>query len=420
MANSRRRPRGTTPRQRRGQRRRQEHQKRSAHYDVVTLDPRHPARDIQELFTEADKRHFGLCIEAEARGDAAAALGHYLASPHVDGSPQLHDLEVLSGLGDDVPAWAFSRWVCGQAHRWLLFEVDPRIRDAVLHTLMTVYLSPDGLNLDDPDELFEIGTRLAVAHWVTAQLLLHDFGGLTDFIDCRATPELLAKAEPMAPWVASSIGGFQIVDVHHDVITLVDLADESLMEVLNIGAATGLVRYETVIGRVVPISTAPGLMFETRPLEVDEQTAHEVAGSAGLAWLTALYDAVVEGRLPEGYGITGVAPLMSDIVPDRPASLDDGEELPGRVIDLVQSGLSLDVAHALATCEVALIVAEVAPAGLGVCAPHAALGLVHDEVFEAALEHLTDPERELPWRRLARSMAEPVRSRCERLADACR
>lgn len=115
---------------------------------------------------------------------------------------------------------------------------------------------------------------------------------------------------------------------------------------------------------------------------------------------------------------------MSDVVPEGPASDDaddaDDEELPGRVTDLVHAGLTLDVANAIVTCEIALVVADVAPDGLGGCAPHAALGLIHDVVFEAALEHCTTPDREGAWRRVARCMAEPVRGRCERLADACR
>jgi len=116
---------------------------------------------------------------------------------------------------------------------------------------------------------------------------------------------------------------------------------------------------------------------------------------------------------------------MSDVAPDPAARGDTDfdhtdEELPGRIVELVNAGLSLDVANAVATCEVALIVADVAPDGLGGTAPHAALGLIHAVVFEAALEHCTTPDREQAWRRLARSTAEPVRSRCERLADACR
>jgi hypothetical protein len=387
MAKSRRRPRDTTPAERPSQR---------------------------------QMRQLTACLDAEARGDVDAALEHFLALPHDRGAPQLQDLLVLQTLGDDVPAWAWSRWIRRQAHRWLLFEEDPRIREAVLHTIAAVHTDLDALHLDDPHRLFEIGTRFAVAHWVTAQHLLYDLSGLWEFLECRATPALLDKADPMQPWVDSAIGGYRLVDVRDDIVELTDLADGSEVDVLNIGAATDRGPGATVIGRLVPTRTAPGLMFDARPLDVDQQTAFGVADSAsdGFEWLTVLYDAVVAGRLPEGYGIVPRTPVMSDVVPDPPG-LDD-EELPGRVVDLVDAGLSLDVANAVVTCEVALIVADVAPAGLGGCAPHAALGLVHDVVFEAALEHCTGPEREQAWRRLALSTAEPVRSRCERLADACR
>ena len=141
-------------------------------------------------------------------------------------------------------------------------------------------------------------------------------------------------------------------------------------------------------------------MFESRPLEVDEKTAIGVARAEGLEWLAGLNDAVVAGRLPEGYGVAPVTPVLSDVVPE-PA-------------------LRIDVAQALGTCELALVVADVAPEALGACAPDAARCLIHDVVFEAAREHCTSPDRELAWRRLARAMVEPMRSRCERLADACR
>ena len=394
---------------------------RSTRQQVVTLDPRRPARQMRELLTEADQRHMALCIDAEARGDVDAALNHYLASPHVAGAPQLHDLRILRALADDVPSWAWSRWICRQAHRWLLFEVDPRVRDAVIQTLATVYTDLDALSLDDPDKMLEVGTALAVTNRVTAELMLYELGGLQDFLDCRAMAELLGRADAMRPWAASSIGGYRLVDVRDDTIELADLTGGSRVDVLNIGAATRLWCGATVIGRLVPISTAPGLMFTSRPLHVDEQTALEVARAEGLEWLTAVYDAVMAGRLPEGFGVREPTSLMSDVVPDPLTDDEVGdEELPGRVMDLVHAGLSLDVANAVATCEVALTVAEVAPDGLGACAPHAALCLLHDVVFEAALEHCTSPDREQPWRRLARSMAEPARSRCQRLADACR
>ena len=56
---------------------------------VSIVPPEHPARDLRELFTEDDKGHIRLCVDAEARGDVDEALEHYLAAPYVEGSPQL-------------------------------------------------------------------------------------------------------------------------------------------------------------------------------------------------------------------------------------------------------------------------------------------------------------------------------------------
>lgn len=200
----------------------------------------------------------------------------------------------------------------------MLFEEDPRIRDAVLHTLVTVHTDLDALHLEDPDELFEIGTRLACAHWVTAQLLLFEFHGLRDFLDVKATLELTAKADAMRPWCTSSVGGYRLIDADNAVLELMDLADGSRVDVLNTGAGNGLGPGAACIGRVVPISTSPGLMFESQPLAVDGQTALDVALADGHEWLTAVYGAVLAGRLPEGYGIAGAPPLMSEVLTCKP------------------------------------------------------------------------------------------------------
>jgi hypothetical protein len=83
-------------------------------------------------------------------------------------------------------------------------------------------------------------------------------------------------------------------------------------------------------------------------------------------------------------------------------------------------GLARPVAEAIGTCEVAFIAAEVAPEGVVGCAPHVGLVIVNPTVFRAAMEHCTAPERERAWRLLAEHLADPARSRCLQLAEACR
>jgi len=383
------------------------------------------ARHLRDTLTEDDRLEARRCLEAEARGDVEAALQHYLAAPHVRGAPQLHDLLLLRSLGDDVPSWGLSRWLVRQACRWLLLEEDPRVRDAVLTTIATVFLDLGSLGLDDPDRLYELGTAVAAGHWVTHQILLYDAAGLADFLDLKAAPALLERADPMESWMDAPMGGYRVVDVYEDTILLTDLADDSDLEVLNLGAAIDAGRGGTVIGRVVPTETSPGLMFESRPLEVDPETAEAVATAEGAEWLECVHDAVASGRLPEGYGFGGGTSLLSDVRPDLPAEFEDEdqyeneEEPAGRVVELFEAGLSIPVAEAICTCEIALIAADVVPEGLAAAAPHASTALVHDDVFEAALEHCVSPERERAWRALARWTTEPVRSRCLRLADAC-
>ena len=365
------------------------------------------------------------CMEAEAEGDVDRALEHYLASPHLPHAPQERDLRDLQTFGDDTPGWAWSRWILRQAYRSLLLTQGERIDDGIFLTVGSAYADVDP---DRPMGLAprEFCTRLAALDWICEQLCLFEYDGLADFLELRASPCLVRRADRIDEWACAGIGGYRLDDLESDRIRVTDLSDKTEMHLLNIGAAADLGVGSTVIGRVVPISVAPGAMFAVRPLEVDPSTAHDVAvaGAAGTSWLSPLGEARESARLPLGFSLVPGSPLMTDVLPEPsvPSSVgpDPDPELPSRIQDLMDVGLGFAAANGVAVCEVGLIVAEVAPSGVSACAPHVATVLADPAVYEAAVRHCTKPGNEQGWAMLAECVAEPIRTLCRNLSGACR
>lgn len=145
----------------------------------------------------------------------------------------------------------------------------------------------------DPNEFF---TGLAASDWVCEQLALYEMGGLADFIDVRAGEDLLARSDRLDEWHPAAMRGFTIDDFQDDRLLVTELGGGEVQEVLNIGTLSDRDRGAPVLGRVVPISTSPGLMFDVRPVDVDLETAREASQRAedghDLGWL----DAISRGR----------------------------------------------------------------------------------------------------------------------------
>lgn len=408
---------------------------------VARLTQARLARSHQDSFTEGDERTLRELIVAEAHGDLETAIECCLHLPDVGPSPQLADLLELQWLGDSAPSWALARWLTRQAHRRLLFDVDPRIRECVIVTTVVMYPDIDLAGLP-PDSIFEVGTWLATQSWVCCQLLVYEYGGLEDFLREHAAPRLVERAGDVREWAGARMGGYRFEDFDGRHLVITDLADGSTLRVLNLGAGNELGSGACAIGRVVPGSDGP--MFESRPLAVPEVTAHEVARAERLvnqsgpmptrctiperplpAWAEVLADQVLQGRL-DSWCDRGLATgLTTDLVPEGLRSsdgpeLEDVEDTP-RMRELLATGLSPVVANAVGVCEVALIAAGVSGGqGAAVVAPHVAACLIVPGVVEAAAAHCAAPDQETAWRALAAALVGPARERALEVADSCR
>lgn len=387
---------------------------------VVTI---RPGQSIDHLLTDEDLRHFDAELEAAARGDALAALEHHMSTPVIEEAMGHHQLRELVQLGDEAPGWVYSRWAVVQAYRWMLHHQDPRVEEVV--RLVLAGLHADHLDeiVDDEVAFREYGTMVAACDWVCEQVCVYELGGLRDFLDAVAQPGLVGRADQVEEWEPAGMTAYELTGVRGDVLEVRRLADDAEVDLLNLGSLSGRDVGTTVIGRVVPVSVWPFSMFESRPLAVDHATARDVVERCSdgddLGWLWALADARDQGRLARGFSCESRTLLASDIPLERQRGATPREELPGRVVELVDAGLSEDVAQCVTVAELALVIARMSSSGLGTVAPHLNAVLVDPDVLEAVREHAADPEHEEGWTALAGVTPSPVRERCEELAELC-
>lgn len=368
--------------------------------------------------TDEDERWMRRCLEAEARGDAEAALDCYRRGVHVDGAPKQAELAHLAAVGADAPTWLVGRWAARQAYERMIVDQDPRLDDAVRAVLATTHELPDDLTEMSDRAWYELGTTAVATDWLVRELALYEAGGLRDFLDLHAEPPLLARAGPLQRWPDAPLQVYRYGSLQAAVLCVTDVGTDESWDVMHLGCAAGVDPEAFVLGRLVPVDAEPGLMFERRPLALDEQTARQLAPELPdepLGWLCVLNLAIEDGRQKHMIGRAGSTPLWSDVVLEPPTRTDD-DEPAGRIRDLMDAGLQRRVAEAVATCEVALLCAEVAPDALPVAAAHAAVGLSHPAVLAAVREHSTGPDRAAGWSAVAGCLPEPLRGHCLALA----
>lgn len=386
-----------------------------ARREVITL---RPGQDITPFLTPDDIAHLAGAIDAAARGDVRGTIEHELAGLVVEESltvPRLQDLLV----SDAVPAWVYSRWCVDQALRWMLFHEDPRTDEAARITLASTHRDRLDTLLDDPTGLIEYGNLVVAADWVCHQLATYEYGGLADFLDLRAESGLLDKSDRVHDWWAAPMSVYAFLEMAGSALVLHDLVTDDEVRALNVGAMSDRAGRDLLLGRVVPISTEPGLMFESRPIALDAETAQDAASRirAGrrLGWLAALAAARDQGRLPIGFSCTEHTLFTSDLVARWPDEL--GEEPAPRMQDLMSRGHSYAVANAVGVLECALIAARISPDSVGAVVPHVAAAMGVPGAFEAALLECAGPDTAAEWRVLAGVTPEHVSGRCHALAD---
>jgi hypothetical protein len=298
----------------------------------------------------------------------------------------------------------------------------------------------------DPSDLLAL---VKSRDWIVRQMVLYELGGLGAFVRDAAGEDLLGRAENMVEWSCSPMGAYQFIDETPDCTQLLDLETEEYLEVLNIGSVGAVEPGGFVLGRLVPLSSEPGMMFESRPLEIDERTARQFAERGTLPderwreddcgrdpeecdgfscepieheppnWWDVLQDACDERRVPPMFSLHLEYPILTDVPTKVWRSERDGSPDPELVGELVRTGTSRTVAEAVQVCVDALASAPVYGEGLTAGGPIYGAVLLEPGVMEVLRKRFTLPQYAAGWRALAELVVEPARTRSLMLAEAC-
>ncbi len=250
---------------------------------------------------------------------ARDALWHLDQTLQVEGCLTPHKLRELVVLGDEAPGWMYSRWCVEQSYRWMLHKADPRTDEAATQTMIASHLDELEKVMEDDVLRGELGTRVAAGDWLCEQLAVFDYCGLLAFLDSRAADSLLDRCDQVREWAETRMNGYVIEEARGPGLRIRDLSIGARLDVMNIGTLTDRGPGCPVIGRVVPVDAAPGLMFESRPVSVDLQTAHDVAAASthedSAYWISAIGDGRYAERLEGAFSCRNGTLFSSDIVP---------------------------------------------------------------------------------------------------------
>ncbi len=222
----------------------------------------------------------------------------------------------IDTFGPLLPAWAWARWLRGQALDCLGPPDEGRLRGVL-----------DDASLVGPE----------AADWVVAQSYLYDRGGLRALLRI-ASPDLVQRASGVEQWPDAGMGAFRFVGDSAATITWFRLDTDEEVETLNLGLAATLRPGDHVIGRRV--TCGADTLFESPPLAVPETVATAVSREPG-AWLEVLrrHEEVREPLT------LGVAPLSrtSGLLTDLPDRI--WQDLAGGVWEVAQQERFHDDSH---------------------------------------------------------------------------
>lgn len=371
---------------------------------------------ISDLMTREYYAFVDSSVAAERAGDAALALEYHQGVPMFSRSAHRVVLAQLAGLADEMTPWLWARWAAYQCTR---AEDDGTVagevqRFALDYTLRMFHTDELAVTYDEGGDPIPFVARTAGEDWAFHQICTYEMDGLALFVDTMATDRLAEECALAREWVESVMGSYRIESSEPGELVVRDLETDESLALLNLGARVHADPGGLVIGRLVPSGPPPGLMFDTRPLPVDEQTAREVAeGDAPTAWITALEHALADGRVDRSVLQTEDRVLVTD-VPDLtlievgtpPAALASTmEQLRDGRDEVGRAAYRILRAAADGSFDAAEPAACVAAAVLN---PHA-----HAE----AVGRLVHPDHQDAWGQWAQMVPDPARGRLRHLAD---
>ena len=117
----------------------------------------------------------------------------------------------------------------------------------------------------------------------------------------------------------AAIGAYQVEERPDGGVVVTDLSVGEVVAVLDIGSEMVTEPGGFLIGRLVPIDERPGLVFESPPLAVDEQSAREIAAlrpaGSGDRWVDVLARARAAGRVASDFSRAFRDSVVTDVEP---------------------------------------------------------------------------------------------------------
>ena len=255
---------------------------------------------VADLMTPDYHRFVESSLAAERSGDAETALEYHRGVPMFARCGHTGLLAQLAGLSGEMTPWMWARWAAYQCTRadGIRHESGQISRAALEYTMQMFY--PDRL-----EEAYDAGAdpvpllaQVSGEGWLFHQLCTFEMGGLQEFLDTLATGRLAAEAELARSWGGARMGGYRLVQADPGSLKVHDLRADHEVSLLDLGAGVHAYADGWLLGRLVPSGTTPALMFDTRPIAIDQRTALAVAADRSRGgWITALEQAIDEGRV---------------------------------------------------------------------------------------------------------------------------
>lgn len=371
---------------------------------------------ISDLMTRDHRAFLESSQAAERAGDAATALEYHQGIPMFQRSGHVVLLKQLADLAEEMTPWLWARWAAYQCTR----SEDPGTDGGDISRAALGY-AIEMFHGDDMDEAYRTGgdpmqvaARTAGEDWAYHQICTYELGGLECFLDTTATGLLARECTLARSWLDARVGGYRVESSSPGRLVVRDLAEDRPVELLDLGARAHADEHGWVIGRLVPSGTSPTLMFDTRPLPVDRQTAIEAStGDRRGAWVTALVAAIADDR------VDGAVLRSEDreLVTDVPGLALLGRGTPPGALASALDQLARGRDEVSRAAYRLLQSVGEGSFGSDEDAPFVAAAVVNPHGYAEAQRHLVSSERQATWRRWAELVAEPARGRLLRLAE---
>ncbi len=234
---------------------------------------------IADMMTPDYNRFMESSFAAERAGDAETALEFYRGVPMFARCGHNGLLAQLAGLSEEMTPWMWARWAAYQCTRaeGARHRSGQILREALEYTMQMFY--PDRLEdayLEGADPV-PLLAQVSGEGWLFHQLCTFEMGGLPEFLDTLAADRLAQEAALAWSWVGALMGGYRLGQTEAGSLRVHDLRAGHEVALLDLGAAVHADADGWLLGRLVPSGTTPALMFDTRPIAIDEQTALDVA-----------------------------------------------------------------------------------------------------------------------------------------------